>query len=470
MSRHRTARLGAPGRGPAVRAVGLLCLALALLLAAPAGVPAAQAPADAQAAGSPVPPPIASLSFEEAIQRALERNPSSAIAAAGILRAEALLSQARAGTLLQVNGSVSTTTLNRGVKFEETTVSPRNQVTGAMDIRLPLYAPAQWARRAQAEDARDVAELSAANVRRQTALAAADAYLTVIARRRAIEVNERARDTARAHYELARELEQAGTGSRLNALRAQQELSLDEGLVEQAHLAHYRAQEALGVLLVMDGPVDAAGEPVFTIPDGAAGAPPPPTAGSASAAPPLLSARADIRFYTAQAEAAEQVVRDARKAYYPYLEGVFLPQSIYPGQFFAPNNSWRALVQMSVPIVDSGRRAGQRREQQALLDVSRATLASALNAASSEVRAARAAVDSAGRSLSSARAAADQAQQVMDIVNVSFRAGAATNIEVVDAERRARDAGTQSVVAEDTLRRARLELLTALGRFPEPQP
>ena len=55
---------------------------------------------------------------------------------------------------------------------------------------------------------------------------------------------------------------------------------------------------------------------------------------------------------------------------------------------------------------------------------------------------------------------------MVNIVNVSFRAGAATNIEVIDAERRARDADTAVAVAEDTLRRARLELLTALGRFP----
>ena len=49
---------------------------------------------------------------------------------------------------------------------------------------------------------------------------------------------------------------------------------------------------------------------------------------------------------------------------------------------------------------------------------------------------------------------------------ISFRAGAATNIEVIDAERAARDADLAVAVAEDQLRRARLELLNALGRFP----
>ena len=49
---------------------------------------------------------------------------------------------------------------------------------------------------------------------------------------------------------------------------------------------------------------------------------------------------------------------------------------------------------------------------------------------------------------------------------MSFRAGAATNIEVIDAERTARDTDTAVAVAEDLLRRSRLDLLTALGEFP----
>ena len=55
----------------------------------------------------------------------------------------------------------------------------------------------------------------------------------------------------------------------------------------------------------------------------------------------------------------------------------------------------------------------------------------------------------------------------MNIVNISFRAGASTNIEVIDAQRSARDVDTAVAVAEDTLRRARLNLLTAIGRFPQ---
>jgi len=400
------------------------------------------------------PIPVERVTFDEAIKRAIEKNPSSAIAAAGILRADALLTEARAAARLQVNGNVTTTTLNRGVEFDGATVTPRNQVTASLDVRYPLYAPVRWALRTQADDQRVVAQANVEEATRQIALATADAYLTILARRRGVAATETARDVARAHFDLARELEQAGTGSRLNMLRAQQEVSQDEALVEAARLGVYRAQEALGILLVADGPVDAVDEPTFALP---------PNAG---AEPPLQEWRPDLRLFAVQERAAERVLRDSAKDRWPLLEAAFQPSSTYPPQFFLPQNSWRFLLQLSVPIVDSGQRAGQRTERQAALDVSRATLANAVTAASSEVRAAREAIASAERGLASARAGAEQARQVVGIVNISFRAGAATNIEVIDAERRARDADITVVIGEDTLRRARLELLTALGRFP----
>ena len=424
---------------------GRACSALAIAFMWGA---ASSAPTAGQA-----PVPTERVTFDEALRRAVEKNPSAAIAAAGILRAEALMAEARSASRLQVNGTVTTTTLNSGVEFQGSTVTPQNQLAAGLDVRIPLYAPARWARTAQAGDAKQVAQASADEVRRQTSLATADAYLTVIARRRVVDANVRARDVAKAHFDFAHEVLERGAGSRLNELRAQQEVSIDEGLVESSRLALYRAQEALGVLIVADGPVDAQDEPLFVVPD---------------EIPPLQAGpwRTDLKLFATGQQAAERVLGDSSKDRLPYLEGIFQPSTTYPAQFFLPQNSWRFLMQLSVPIFDSGQRQGQRLERQAAVDESRATYGRALTLARSEVRAAREAIASANRGLASARAAADQAKQVVDIVNISFRAGAATNIEVIDAEGRARDADTAVGVAEDTLRRARLELLTALGRFP----
>ena len=56
---------------------------------------------------------------------------------------------------------------------------------------------------------------------------------------------------------------------------------------------------------------------------------------------------------------------------------------------------------------------------------------------------------------------------MLSITDVAFREGATTNIEVIDAQRGARDAETAAAIAEDAVRRAKLELLVATGRFPQ---
>ena len=54
----------------------------------------------------------------------------------------------------------------------------------------------------------------------------------------------------------------------------------------------------------------------------------------------------------------------------------------------------------------------------------------------------------------------------MQIADLAYRAGATTNLELIDAERRARDADTGAAIAEDAVRQARLDMLFASGRLP----
>ena len=190
---------------------------------------------------------------------------------------------------------------------------------------------------------------------------------------------------------------------------------------------------------------------------------PPANEDPASTAQPY---RADLRLFAAQQQAAERVFHDSSRDWWPTIDAIFQPSTVYPAQLFLPQNSWRFLTQTTVPIFDSSGRAALKAERQADVDQARARLAAASIEASAEVRAARQAVASGERTVAAARAAADQARQVETITNVSFRAGAATNIEVIDADRSARDADAAVATAEDQLRRARLELLNALGRFP----
>lgn len=393
------------------------------------------------------------LTFDEAVARATARHPSIAEAAAGIRRAQAVLEQARAATRPAINASATTTTIDPVPSFSGFNVIPRTQLLAGIGLSVPVVTPVRWAQQNQAADQVAVAERASDEARRQIALATAQAYLQIITLRRVLELNERARETARAHAEFARQRFEAGLGSRLNLLRAEQELSADEARVEEARLAVRRAQAALGVLVAADGPVDAADEPVFDLPG--------------ETSPDLIATRADVRLATAEQAAAARVVRDSWRDRLPSVTALFDPQILEPSGLFRPPRSWTATILFQVPVFDAGSRRGLALERQARLDAVRADRERIERAARSEIRIAFEAVRSTERALASARAGASQASEVLKIADVAFRAGATTNIELIDAQRGARDAETAAAVAEDAVRRARLELLVATGRFPK---
>lgn len=106
------------------------------------------------------------------------------------------------------------------------------------------------------------------------------------------------------------------------------------------------------------------------------------------------------------------------------------------------------------------------RERAALLAEAEQTLEAGLRQASADVRVAWSAVAHADRSHEAAQRATVLASKAAKLAALAYQAGAATNLELIDAERSARDAETQAELAADTARSARLDLLLAAGRFP----
>jgi outer membrane protein TolC len=340
------------------------------------------------------------------------------------------------------------------VKFDTgsgtATVVPLVQTNTSPLLTIPILTPVAWAQRNQAGDQILVAQANEKDVRRQVAVAAGQAYLAIIARRRVLDLNSRARDNARAHFMFANQRFEGGIGSRLNMLRAEQETLSDETRVEEALLLIQQAQEALGVLVGSDGPVDAVDYPNFDIPDELG----------------QLTNRTDIQLVRAREAAAQRVYSDSWKDRLPSLTSAFTPSLLEPPGVFAKAFSWRAQVLFAVPLYDSGLRAGEKAQRLSDLNIIKFERANLERQAASDIRIARDAVASTGRAFVQAQAAADRANQVVNITDVAFREGASTNIEVLDAQRQARDVETQAAIAEDALKRAQLDLLVALGRFP----
>ena len=146
--------------------------------------------------------------------------------------------------------------------------------------------------------------------------------------------------------------------------------------------------------------------------------------------------------------------------------GVAEPFYQTPATLTTPTTGWQVQLLFTLPLYDGGNRYGLKHERDALYDEAKVKLDAALRQARSDVRIGFEAMQRSDEALAQARDAARFAQEALELSQLAYRAGATTNIEVVDAERRARDAATEAAIAEDAARQARLDLLSAAGRFP----
>jgi outer membrane protein len=412
----------------------------------------------APASGSPdlAAPTSERLTLAQALVRAFAQNPDAVVAEYEIEKSEGLLRQARAAEYPTLLGNGTYTRLDHDrITSSQIKIGAANQWSANLSLTVPLLVPTTWAGVHRATSARNLARATAIDVRRELATAVARSYLSILLQRRQSEVAARARDTARAHYDFAHSRLTGGVGTSLDEVRAEQELRSDEVQVATARAATARAQAALATVLSIDHPVDVVDEvPLET----------PPDAGTASEI--ARRNRSDVKVLEARLRAAQHSNRDVWALYSPYLvgNGQAFVQDL--GSAFVPQSGWQAQLVLTLPFYDGGIRTGVARERAANEAQARVQLDAALRELTIEVRTAFAVVMSSDEGLSAAREAARLARKATELAELAYRAGATTNLEVIDAERRARDAETQAALAEDAARQARLDLLLATGQFP----
>jgi outer membrane protein TolC len=393
------------------------------------------------------------MALKDAIGAALARNPTAVVAYAEIRRAQAIVEQVRSGALPTLYGTLAYTQLDSARVSEGAVQLPASAFQANALLTVPLIVPKPWAQWSQAKDQVDATRLSAEDTRRVVAVAVARAYLTIVAQKRVIDAAVLARDTDRAHYEYSHQRFAGGVGNRIDEVRANQQLASDEANVQQQYSNLARDREALGVLIGVGGPVDA-DEPILRAPNDPHQA--------------MIEAehRSDVQAAGARLHATQHVVDDNWTDYSPYLSGTFMPFYQDPAIVTYPTTGWQAQLILTIPFYDGGLRYGQQKERGVARDEAQTQLDATLRQARSDVRTAFEEVKRADASLAAARDAARLAQSGLDLANIAYRAGQSTNIEVIDAERTARDAETAVAVAEDGAREARVDLLAATGRFP----
>jgi outer membrane protein TolC len=410
-------------------------------------------------------PALEKVTFDQAVQRTLAKNPTLLQAAEEIRRYHALMEEVRSASLPILSAVGGYTRLDSNRLEGGQVAVPVGLLNLNLQLTAPLIYPRGWVQWGQANDQVDVARASAAEVRRTLAVAAARGYLAIVTQKRLVETARIARDNAKGHYEFTHAQRVGGIGNMLDETRAAQELTTDEVNLQNQKIALVRAREALGVLMATEAPVDNADE---LTPNEM------PTYGDAMNAAEKV--RADVLARRRAAEATARTVHDAYADYLPYLDLIAQPfyqipstdNSKYPTSALTayPTTGWQAQLVLTLPLYDGGLRYGQEHERQALAGEARLNVEETLRQARSDVRTAFEEIRESDVALDQATQSSSFAKHALDLANLAYRAGATTNLEVIDAERQARDAETQQAIAEDASRQARLDLLAASGRFP----
>jgi outer membrane protein TolC len=404
--------------------------------------------------------PLSRITLAQALQRALAQNVSIVVAVEEIQRAEARLRQARAASLPSLTGNGVYTHIDAARRASlaggaVVTFAAQEQLAANLALTVPLVVPQRWAQWSHASTDVKTSRAAAEDVRRQTAVTVARAFLTVISQKHVVDVNEHALKTAKAHYDYAHTRLLGGVGNRVDEVRAEQQMVTTQAQIENSYTALARAREALGILLGDQGPIDAIED--FPLPS---------APGFATALEEAATKRPDVVAGRQRFDAAEQTRKDSYTDYLPFLIGVFQPFYQSPATLTQPKTGWQAQLLLTIPFYDGGLRYGLGAERESVSAEARAQYEGMVRQARSDVRVAFEAVKRAEAALASAVDSARLAKTALELATIAYRAGATTNLEVIDAERASHQADTAAAVAEDQAGQARIELLAASGRFP----
>jgi outer membrane protein TolC len=387
-------------------------------------------------------------------REARRRSPRLPAAAAAIERAEAAAKLARAGWLPSLRGQATYTRIDGERAIGDRVLVPQDASNAALVLNAPLVDAARWKLSGRARDAVGSERLRAAEVERRLALSLGESYLAVLLQRRAVEVAERAVETSRTQLDIARQRRAGGVGTRLEEVRAERELRDNQGRSALARAALTAAQEALGAVAGAGEPLDAGISPTL------------PAMPRLAQALSELGERPDVAALSRDVQISQRAVDDGWLDYLPTLGLTATPYLQAPSTATQPERGWQAQLALVVPLFDGGFRSAVQRDRRALLAEAQAALAERLLEAGATLRATAGELVHRERALQDTEASAALADESLQLARTAFREGVGTQVDLIEAERSARDAATAVAVATFDRDRTRLVFLLATGRLP----
>jgi outer membrane protein TolC len=337
----------------------------------------------------------------------------------------------------------------------DSVVQPMVQTNGQVKLTQALVAPQAMVLISNAYKAEKTIDYNIQQARRDILFAVAQLYygvaslqeLTVVQERQVVLTKERERD-ARVRFE-------AGTGTKVGLLRAEIDRAQAEEDLKRSQIDFQRARLALATAL--DRPDD------FDIVIPAA----PQQPKGENLEQQALDLRPDVK---AAAENLELAQGERTRIYMQYLPsiGAFGAYNYASTSTFNPNAfSWQVGLGLTWTILDGGLREASIREQTARVAEADALKRQVDLRAVTRVKEAQLDLQGALANKAKAKERTGLAQENARLVDVAYKAGAATYLESTDSVQTLRQAEVGLVAESLNVDLATLKLLNAVGAFGE---
>jgi outer membrane protein len=388
------------------------------------------------------------LTLAALVATADERNPTVTAARRGVEAADAAVRLAKAGLAITVSAQGSA-----GIVGGTTTSSSSLSSSAGVSASYTLYDSGQTAASVrQAESNLRSAQATLNQVRQDTAVAAAQAYVTLLRAQRAVDQNQQVVAQNQGLLRLAEAQFQAGVVARADVVRAQANLAAAEGDLIVARNGVDQTTAGLNTAIGQG--------PTVAITAASAPAVPQATVPQADLAR-LVEERPEVRKALADIDAATAAVAVAQANAGLQLS---LTSGVTQGLTPTGQTVYSIGTTVSFPLVDGGRSSAQVAQAQASLAVAKARIENTRLTLQLQAVTALSSIVSARARIASAQAGLAFAQEALRLSQGRYAAGAATILEVIDAQ-------TALVQAQVTLDNAQFDELAgvvslryALGR------
>jgi HAE1 family hydrophobic/amphiphilic exporter-1 len=423
---------------------------------------------------SPVGAGAQTLSRVDAVKAALDANPDVVRAREDLRSLEGRITEVKADALPEVTFRANTNryrdpSLLNSSSFDSFPIElrdslkpiPANLTDGIAEVKQTLYSFKLGRALKVAKLARSLGQEDSRRVRQKIALDALQAYDNLLLTLEYVRVNQRTLDQKEQHLTSVRNRRTAGVATELDVLRSEVDVENQRAQLVRAEGRVDFARATLNAVMLK--PIDAPIQPT----DALTRQPIDTTLDQALTA--ALAERPEIKSAQITEQTRDELVgveQAERKPHFDFT-GNYGYSVREPVNFFHYNYSrWSFAVSATVPIFDGGRAAGRIAQAQAERAKAMQDRLSAENQIRLQVKDAYDRLTVAERLLKAADLNVAQAQKAVDMTQANYGLGAATQLDVTDAQAALTEAERVRIDALHDHADARATLRFAMGRDP----